>query len=263
MTVPLQNQSRIESTSPQDLEESERTVLTYTHPLENVITDTREQLETPEGAIIHLCPAGISARAQAFVIDELIKLALVTVASMLVVLFPLEQIGLFLFLISAFAITWFYGVAFELFNDGRTPGKNVAHVKVVNSDGTPIRLASSLLRNLLRVVDVGLLCIPALVSMAMSKGFKRIGDHLADTIVIYTETGRSSKKTKIEVGTTIPVKLTRAEETALTDFQDRVDSLSGPRAQELAEILRPIHGSRGDAAVRAVLEYANGVRGSL
>lgn len=263
MIVPLQDQSRAESTSSQDIEESGRTVMTYTHPLENVITDTREQLETPEGAIIHLCPAGISARAQAFVIDELIKLVLLTIASMLIVLFPIEQIGLFLFLLSAFAITWFYGVAFEIFNDGRTPGKNVAHLKVVNSDGTPIRLASSLLRNLLRVVDIGLLCIPALVSMAMSKGFKRIGDHLADTIVIYTETGRGLKRPKLEVGTTIPVKLTRAEETALTDFQDRVDSLSGPRAQELAEILRPIHGSTGDAAVRAVLEYANGVRGSL
>lgn len=263
MTFPLQNQRRTESTSSQDTEESVRTVLTYTHPYDDVITDTREQLETPEGAIIHLCPAGINARAQAFVIDELIKFALFTLAGIFIVLIPTEQIGMFLFLISAFAITWFYGVAFELFNDGRTPGKNVANLKVVNSDGTPIRLAASLLRNLLRVVDVGLLCIPALVSMAMSKGFKRIGDHLADTIVIYTETGQSSKRPKIEVGATIPVKLTRTEETALTDFQDRVNSLSGPRAQELAEILGPIHGSKGDAAVRAVLEYANGIRGSL
>lgn len=263
MIAPLQSQPATESISSQDLEESGRTVLTYSHPFENVVTDTREQLETPEGAIIHLCPAGINARAQAFLIDELIKLALLIAASMLIALFPWERIGLLLFLLSAFAITWFYGVAFEVFNDGRTPGKNVANLKVVNSDGTPIRLASSLLRNLLRVVDVGLLCVPALVSMAMSRGFRRIGDHLADTIVIYTETGRSSKRPKMAVSATIPVKLTRTEQTALTDFQDRVDSLSGPRAQELAEILRPIHGSKGDAAVRAVLEYANGVRGSL
>ncbi len=83
MTVPLKNQSRIESTNPQDFEESGPTVLTYTHPFENVITDTREQLEIREDAIFHLCPAGISAHAQAFVIDELIELARLTLAGML------------------------------------------------------------------------------------------------------------------------------------------------------------------------------------
>ena len=263
MIAPLQSQREAESLDSQDLEEPGRTVLTYTHPMKDVITDTREQLETPEGAVIELCPAGINARAQAFLIDELIKLVLVFAAALFIPLLPMQNIGFVLFFICMFAITWFYGVAFEIFNDGRTPGKNVAHLKVVNSDGTPIRLPASLLRNLLRVVDVLFLCVPALVSMAMSKGFKRVGDHLADTIVIYTERGRVSKKPKMAVGTPFPVKLTRSEQVALTDFQDRVESLSGPRSQELAEILNPIHGASRDEAVRAVLEYANGVRGSL
>lgn len=263
MIAPFQDRREVEPIGTQPFEETARTILTYINPLDDEITDTREQLETPEGAVIDLCPAGISARAQAFLIDEMIKLVLLFAAAFLIPLFPVQNIGLVLFYLCAFAITWFYGVAFEVFNDGRTPGKNVAHLKVVNSDGTPIRLAASLLRNLLRVVDVLFFCVPALVSMAMSKGFKRVGDHLADTIVIYTDKGRVSKKPKMAVSAAFPVKLTRSEQVALTDFQDRVESLSGPRSQELAEILGPIHGSRGDQAVRAVLEYANGVRGSL
>ena len=247
----------------QEFGESDRTVRSYTHPHENLITDTREQLETPEGAIIHLCPAGISARAQAFLIDELIKIALLVILSLIVVLIPMADIGVLVGMLGAFVLNWFYGVAFEIFNDGRTPGKNVANLRVVNSDGTPIRLAPSLLRNLLRFLDVVLFCVPALVSMAMSKGFKRVGDHVADTVVIYTETERRRQSPKDAVGKIFPVKLNRSEQTAITDFQDRVSSLSRPRSQELAEILEPIHGSTGDNAVRAVLEYANGIRGSL
>ncbi|MCY3885887.1 MAG: RDD family protein [Gammaproteobacteria bacterium] len=247
----------------QEFGESERTVRSYTHHRDNLITDTREQLETPEGAIIHLCPAGISARAQAFLIDELIKIALLVILTLVVALIPTADIGMLLSLLGAFALNWFYGVAFEIFNDGRTPGKNVANLKVVNSDGTPIRLAPSLLRNLLRFLDVMLFCVPALVSMSMSKGFKRIGDHVADTVVIYTDVGIKRKAPKDAVGAAFPVKLNRSEQSAITDFQDRVSSLSGPRSQELAEILEPIHGSTGDDAVRAVLKYANGIRGNL
>lgn len=263
MPLLTRNQPQTEIAVQRDHAETDRTLRTYSHPYQNRITDTREQLETPEGAIIHLCPAGISARAQAFLIDELIKIAILVALILLEALIPTADIGVLFRMLGAFAINWFYGVAFEIFNDGRTPGKNVANLKVVNSDGTPIRLVPSLLRNLFRFLDVVFFCVPALVSMAMSKGFKRIGDHVADTLVIHTDPGRKRTAPKVEVGTAFPVKLNRSEQTAITDFQDRVNSLSGPRSQELAEILEPIHGTKGDDAVRAVLEYANGIRGKL
>lgn len=263
LTNPSQIPFEDATEGSQEFGDSERTVRSYTHPQHDLITDTREQLETPEGAIIHLCPAGIAARAQAFLIDELIKIALFVILTLIMALIPLADFGFFLGMLGAFAINWFYGVAFEILNDGRTPGKNVANLRVVNSDGTPIRLAPSLLRNLLRFLDVVLFCVPALISMAMSKGFKRIGDHVADTLVIYTETGRKRKAPKVATGAAFPIKLNRSEQTAISDYQYRVSSLSRPRSQELAEILEPIHGTTGDDAVRAVLEYANGIRGNL
>lgn len=263
MSAPIPRRSKVPPGGMPYTESFGRTIRTYSHPHEHLITDTREQFETPEGAIIHLRPAGMSARVQAFLIDELIKFAFLIGLSLVLSFTPQSDINTLVFALVLFGTTWFYGVAFEIFNDGRTPGKRVANLKVVNADGTPIRLAASLLRNLLRVLEMSLLGVPSMVSMAMSRSFKRIGDHVADTIVIYTDGGLQHPSPKEASGKAFPVKLSGLEQTALTDFQDRVSSLSRPRAQELAEILTPIHGAQGDEAVQAVLKYANGIRGNL
>jgi hypothetical protein len=69
--------------------------------------------------------------------------------------------------------------------NGRSPGKMLAGLRVVRRDGLPINLRSSVLRNLMRIVDI----LPenyvvGLVSMLLSPSGERLGDHVAGTIVI-------------------------------------------------------------------------------
>jgi uncharacterized RDD family membrane protein YckC len=68
---------------------------------------------------------------------------------------------------------------------GRTPGKYFAKTRVVTTKGNQINLAQSLIRNVVRVVDILGFYILALIVMKFSHFRQRIGDHFAGTVVIY------------------------------------------------------------------------------
>lgn len=77
-----------------------------------------------------------------------------------------------------------YDVIGDLVFDGRTPGKRLVRLRVIDRYGRPPDLATSLLRNLLRLVDM----IPigygvGLITLFFS-GTRRIGDFVAGTFVI-------------------------------------------------------------------------------
>lgn len=87
-----------------------------------------------------------------------------------------------------FLLQWGYFVAAELLMQGRSPGKALIGMRVVRDGGLPVTLRESMLRNLLRMVDmlptqyfVGLVC------MIFSKQVRRLGDYAAGTIVIREE----------------------------------------------------------------------------
>ena len=117
--------------------------------------DNRLRIETPEGIDLWLRPAGVIPRALAFGIDLLIRGALILTLIML--LAPLRQLGEGLLLILLFLLNWWYMVLFEVLNQGRSPGKKLLKLRVVQEDGTPIGWANSLLRNLLRFSEPALL----------------------------------------------------------------------------------------------------------
>lgn len=86
--------------------------------------------------------------------------------------------------LATFAILFGYFTAFELLWAGRSPGKRMTGLRVVRDSGYPIDAYSSLVRNLVRILDF----IPAygigLVSIFLSQDYKRVGDFAAGTIVI-------------------------------------------------------------------------------
>ncbi len=255
-------QSTLASRSKDRDELANSEVWTYESPWLRTITDNRDSLETPEGAIINVRPAGIASRGAALLIDEGVKLATIVLLSLFLSLLgvAIESIATLLMFLAYFAMSWFYGVVFEVFNDGRTPGKSAMSLRAVHSDATPIQLPASLIRNLLRFVDTFFFFIPGIVSMAFSKNFKRLGDMAADTIVIYDHDSKAAKQSDQISATTLPFRLTRQEQVLLVDYQDRINELSGPRTIELAEILQPLHGAKGKQAVQATLGYASGIR---
>ncbi len=70
----------------------------------------------------------------------------------------------------------------ELIFSGQTIGKRVQRIRVVQADGSRLKLTSALLRWVLDVLDISLgLGLPVII---LSKKSQRIGDIAADTIVI-------------------------------------------------------------------------------
>lgn len=250
------------STDSEPLDEVGSSYWSYVSPHAGAVIDTREDLETPEGAIIHVRPAGIAIRAGAFLVDEMIKTCInVAVLFLIRILMP-GPLGTMITYLTIFLVMWFYGVLFEVFNDGRTPGKAMVNLKAVNADGTPIRLPAALIRNVFKVLEgLPLACVPAVASMAITKNFRRLGDVVANTIVIYDDKPSTAKISEVVVAKPLPASLTADEQVMLTEYQSRVVSFSRPRATELAEILQPLHGESGEPAVKATLGYAQGIRG--
>jgi uncharacterized RDD family membrane protein YckC len=148
--------------------------------------DSSFGVETPEGIEFILYPAGLAVRACAYGIDLLAQWAFIL--AIIVIAGSWEGVfGTWLMLIIVFGIDWFYHVACELFLKGQSLGKRIMGLRVVRSNGSPVNPGASLLRNLLRFADTFMfLCLIALVCIAASRAFRRLGDWAADTLVIYT-----------------------------------------------------------------------------
>jgi hypothetical protein len=94
-------------------------------------------------------------------------------------------------MLTIFTVYCLYGVMFDVLADGQTPGKRTQRIRAVNADGTPIRLSASLIRNLLLFVDaLPFAYMLGVVTMMVTRHFRRIGDLAAGTVVIYAESAR-------------------------------------------------------------------------
>ena len=224
------------------------------------LIDTTSAVETPEGISLGLRAAGCMPRALAWLIDFGIRLGiLVAIASVLGVL---GATGQGIYLIALFVIFWFYPVLFEVLNNGRTPGKAALRLRVVRGNGTPIGWLSSFQRNLLRTVDM----LPffygfGLLACLIDKNSRRIGDWIADTLVVYVDAVKPPHLIAVTNNVPLPVALSVAEQTALLSFAERAPSLTPERQIEIAEQLYGLTGAHGLESVRRLLGMAGTVLG--
>jgi uncharacterized RDD family membrane protein YckC len=206
--------------------------------------DTVVTAETPEGITIELRPAGLSPRCYAYVIDLLIRFAILLACSMLARF--MEGVGTAMMLILWFGLEWFYPVAFELSRWGTTPGKRLFGLKVVMDSGLPITPAASITRNLLRAADFlpllyGLGCI----SMLVREDFKRLGDVAAGTLVVY-QAPRAAKVIASEIAPMTPaIALTARDQAAIVALVARAPKLTPERLDELAALAAAVSGDAG------------------
>lgn len=195
--------------------------------------DTRLRIETPEGIDLILCPAGLVARALAFSID--LSMRGVLMLGVYALFSLLDRLGAGLIAIALFLLNWWYPVLFEVLNQGRTPGKQIMGLRVVHDDGTPVGWASSLIRNLLRVVDM----LPfgyalGAVASLNHAHFKRTGDLAAGTLVIYRDLPWQRPVLPEAPPLIAPFMLTLDEQRAIIELAERQDQLSSARTHELA-----------------------------
>jgi uncharacterized RDD family membrane protein YckC len=144
-------------------------------------------IETPEGVSFSLRLASPVLRTLAWAVDG----AIVMTASMVIgrASAALAVVGAdwsnALAVLLYFAVSVAYGMAFEWYWRGQTPGKRLCGLRVVDVQGLRLRPAQVVLRNLLRSIDF----LPAayLVGVAaclLSREGQRLGDLAANTVVL-------------------------------------------------------------------------------
>jgi len=208
------------------------------------VLDTVVSAETPEGILLELRPAGLSARFYAFTLDWVIRLAIMYAAAVAVAF--TGGIGVAFWFILFFALEWFYPVAFELTPSGATPGKRVFGLKVVMDNGLPVVPAASLTRNLLRAADfLPFLYGFAIVSMLLRRDCKRLGDIAAATIVVH-EPRAVPRITLDDVTPLMPsMPLAPQDQAAVIALAARAPRLTAERLDELAALAATVSGDAG------------------
>jgi len=205
------------------------------------VLDSVVAAETPEGILLELRPAGMTARFCAFVIDELIIFGMLTAASMFLAF--MGGYGRGLYLIFAFLLQWFYHVFFELSRSGATPGKRSMDLKVVMDNGLPITPAASITRNLLRVADFAPFgFLAATLSMLLRPDGKRLGDLAAASLVVHLP--RPAPKATLDMVTPIaPARpLSLQDGSAVIALAGRAPTLTMERLDELAALAASVQG---------------------
>ena len=143
--------------------------------------------------------AGIGSRFIALLVDSLIWLACFLVIVMLLAIFVQsstpastpassdipEQWAVALVIFIIFLLNWGYFTLFEAFWNGRTPGKRVARIRVIQRSGRAIGLFESMARNLVRYVDQFPFCYAVgVIAIFASRQHQRLGDMAAGTLVV-------------------------------------------------------------------------------
>ena len=152
-------------------------------------------IETPELVALDMPVAGIGSRFVAILVDYLIwTVAVIAIVIVIALVDPSlsrfskvgEKWATAISIAIPFLLFWGYFTLFEAFWDGRTPGKRIAKIRVIQRSGRGIGLFESMTRNLLRIVDQfpGIYAV-GVVSIFLTRDHQRLGDLAAGTLVIH------------------------------------------------------------------------------
>ncbi|HVF35631.1 MAG TPA: RDD family protein [Candidatus Saccharimonadia bacterium] len=222
--------------------------------------DTLALVETPEGISLRLRAAGVMPRAAAWALDVAIRLSVLIGLGMLFTL--LGEAGGGAYLLGLFCVVWGYPVAFEVLRDGQTPGKQIVGLRVVHANGTPVGWLASVVRNLMRTVDM----LPfgygiGVVAGLVDRRGRRLGDIVAGTLVVHADATRAAIAAPSVPVIDLVQPLSAGERSALVAFAERAPSLTPERQGELASLLPMLTNAHGAIAVQRLLGIAAGILG--
>jgi uncharacterized RDD family membrane protein YckC len=224
-------------------------------------------IDTPELVAIEMPLAGIGSRFIALLVDYLIwgagLLAIIFLAIMILPgihafskISAQWAVAIIVFLI--FLFNWGYFTLFEAFWNGRTPGKRVARIRVIQRTGRAIGLFESMARNLVRYIDqLPFFYAVGVVTVFVTRQHQRLGDLAAGTLVVrdrepetplWSQSGSRTftapaftasapipePQTAVTLPTSSVAKLTAADLEVLEGFFSRRLDMSLPTRQALA-----------------------------
>lgn len=242
--------------------------------LGNKKIDTLQAIELGDGVEITLRVSGPFARAMALLIDYLIILGILIVLGIITSIVAIgvnDNIAVGVMLLALFFLSWGYFSFFEIGKKAATPGKRVLGIRVVDRSGNRATAGQIFVRNILRYVDM----LPGLPSGSMgifvggygaglmtcflSQKFQRLGDLVANTVVVYDKSvkhGKSSMPPALE-SVAPPVALTREEQAAIAAFKNRGGLWSEARRIELANHATAVTGESDRAGLTKLLGMAH------
>jgi uncharacterized RDD family membrane protein YckC len=245
--------------------------------------DLTATVTTPENIQFEYRIAGPFRRLPAFILDFIVRvgffvsLAIVIVVTGVFSAIPFS-VAMVVMSISYFLLDWFYGLFFETYWNGKTPGKWMTKVQVISADGRPISAYQATIRNFLRFADIGpflslellapefppMYAIPtglvAFFCMACTSRFQRLGDLAAGTMVVVDERTWVPPTVKFEdprveaLAQYIPpsFRMSRTLGRAIAMYAERRGRMPAGRRTELASILaKPLNeqfGFRADTS---------------
>ncbi len=209
--------------------------------------DTTIEIITPENIAFTYRLAGPFHRVPAWILDLVIRGAILLVALVVALLasIGLGGLGFAAWLVLLFVLSWLYGGLCETFWNGQTPGKWILGLRVLSANGRPINGYQAMMRNLLRAADLSIFLPLALVVMACNRRFQRLGDLVAGTMVVVEERPWLGGVAKIEdprayqLASFLPADLraSRSMARALAHYAERRGYFSVARRREVAEHL--------------------------
>lgn len=153
------------------------------------------RIQTPESVDLAFEPVGLGSRFLAALLDSLIQAVAVIIIGLAMLgtgiladLGDFELLGniaLAILLLLLGLLFGLYKMLFEALWNGQTPGKRMAGIRVVRSNGLPVTFLPVLIRNLMRIIDYlpGWYALGTL-ALLFSKRHQRLGDLAAGTVVV-------------------------------------------------------------------------------
>jgi uncharacterized RDD family membrane protein YckC len=140
--------------------------------------------------------------------------------------------------IAGFLIFFGYFIFFETIWSGQTPGKRWLKLRVIQEDGRPINFFAALTRNLIRFADM---VVPpfysvGIVSVFASARAKRLGDYVANTVVVKERAAEAPKFDEVFESEVIDTAMRRVA--PQVDFQGDVRAVTSSEILAVESFLR-------------------------
>lgn len=242
------------------------------------VIDTLQSVELGEGVEIMLRIAGPFPRALALLLDMLIIGGVMLIFTIIMAILEITSgnpyVAEGIRLIVAFFVSWGYFVYFECGRRGATVGKRALGLRVVDRSGNNASRGQIFVRNILRLVDM----MPGIPGMAagvfigsfglgfmcciLTKKFQRIGDLVANTVVVYTHPDYvvTGQQPNVEHPVAPTAALAREEQVAIADFYNRAGLWSEARRIELADHASELTREKGMRGMVKLLGMAKWIK---